>query len=353
MSKTKTKIELPETEYNKPWPLEKEFKLVKKSQDPRFGEVTIMKNHNTKEVIFVKEKLAHSKAEATNDIRNLKTRLQRNHPNLLHMLGYSTEVKKNLCSTSYLSRGFYRYPNTDMDRELKDLKKNGGKLSSMELNKLRNDIGNGLAHLHSKNLKHGDLRPLYIGKDKKTGNHQILDRFKDLSDTVRVQQNNLINKRDLYMSPQLYKKVGGKVKNQQFNPQKNDAFSLGMSMLQLGTQDHLGDCYQKQGVFDNNKKQEHLQDFQREYAHDPNLVNTVNGLLQEDENLRSDFTSGTRVYSTPPVQTFTQTTNYVQSTPNYVQSQPVETHIINKEEVSPVSFVDSNPYMVQTQPTTV
>lgn len=145
-----------------------------------------MKNHKTKEVIFVKEKLAHSKAEATNDIRNLKTRLQRNHQNMLPMLGYTTEVKKNLCSTSYLSKGFYKYPPTDMNRELKELKKNGGKLSSTELNKLRDDVGNALYHLHSKNLKHGDLRPLYIGKDKTTGNHTILDRFKDLSDVTRV-----------------------------------------------------------------------------------------------------------------------------------------------------------------------
>lgn len=29
---------------------------------------------------------------------------------MLEMVGYTTEVKKQLCSTNYLSRAFYRYP---------------------------------------------------------------------------------------------------------------------------------------------------------------------------------------------------------------------------------------------------
>ena len=37
-----------------------------------------------------------------------------------------------------------------------------------------------LNHLHSKNLKHGDIRPLYIGKDKNSNTHMLLDRFKDM-----------------------------------------------------------------------------------------------------------------------------------------------------------------------------
>jgi len=57
--------DLPDAEYNRTWPQEKNFKFVRKSNDPRFGEVTIVKNHSTKEVLLVKEKLASSKKEAT------------------------------------------------------------------------------------------------------------------------------------------------------------------------------------------------------------------------------------------------------------------------------------------------
>lgn len=46
-----------------------------------------------------------------------------NHPNMLSMVDYSTTIKKNLCSTHYLSRAFYKYPSTDMRRGLQDHKK--------------------------------------------------------------------------------------------------------------------------------------------------------------------------------------------------------------------------------------
>ena len=82
VSKTPTP-KLPDADYNYTWPKEKDFKFVKKSNDPRFGDVTILKNHATKEVLFVKEKLAHSQAEATKDIMSLRSRQQLNHPNLL------------------------------------------------------------------------------------------------------------------------------------------------------------------------------------------------------------------------------------------------------------------------------
>lgn len=37
--------DLPVEEYNKTWASEKDFKYLKKSKDPRFGEITLLKNH--------------------------------------------------------------------------------------------------------------------------------------------------------------------------------------------------------------------------------------------------------------------------------------------------------------------
>lgn len=41
------------------------------------------------------------------------------------MLGYSSSIKKNLCSKNFITQGFYKYPSTDMSRDLKEKKKNG------------------------------------------------------------------------------------------------------------------------------------------------------------------------------------------------------------------------------------
>lgn len=102
--------ELPEAEYKATWPQEKNFKYLKKQKDPRFGEITLLKNHATGQVIFSKEKMASSKKEATQDIQQLKSRLALNNPQMLQMLGYSTSIDKALCSTTYISKAFYEYP---------------------------------------------------------------------------------------------------------------------------------------------------------------------------------------------------------------------------------------------------
>jgi len=178
---------LPEKDYNYTWPRDKEFKFVKKQNDPRFGEINIKKNHKTREVIFTKEKLAHSQNEATNNIKQLRSRMELNNQNMLQMLGYSSVVKKYLCSTSYLTQGFYKYPPTDMARELKENKKKNLNFTNHDLGKMRDDMSAALGALHQKNLKHGDLRPLYIGKDKATNTHMLLDRFKDMQTVEKTQ----------------------------------------------------------------------------------------------------------------------------------------------------------------------
>lgn len=231
VDKKTTLAKLPDADYNQTWPRDKDFKYVKKSNDPRFGEVTIKKNHATKEVVFVKEKLAHSQKEATKDIKALRSRNQLNHPNMLPMLGYSSAVKKNLCSTSYLTQGFYRYPQTDMARELKERKKSNTKFSNQELNKLRDDMSQSLHHLHSKNLNHGDIRPIYVGQNKQTQTHMLLDRFKSMGDVTKVQTENIVDQREIFMGPELWRKLKGKKRDQKFSPQKNDSFALGMTLL--------------------------------------------------------------------------------------------------------------------------
>ena len=102
--------------------------------------------------------------------------------------------------------------------------------------------------MHSKNLTHGDIRPSLIGHDKNKGSYQLLDRFKDPSPLERAQTNNLLNNKDLYMSPQLYKKLAGKKKDQKYDAKKNDYYSLGMTLLSLGTLDSVKDCYYPNGT---------------------------------------------------------------------------------------------------------
>jgi len=120
-----------------------------------------------------------------------------------------------------------------------------------------------------------------------------------------------------------------------------------MSLLKLGTQDNVSDCYKKSGDFDFNRLDQHLADFEGRYRHDPHLVSSVRGLLHRDQALRSGFTSEVRpqAYATPvevrntPIQ--------VNTTPTYVNSQPPV------ENYKETTIVDTNPYMVENKHTVV
>ena len=136
-----------------------------------------------------------------------------NNQNMLKMLGYSTDIEKALCSTTYVSKAFYEYPQFDMKRESADHKKNLTEFTSGELSNCKNQMLSALNYLHSRGLSHGDIRPEYIGHNKQTNQYTLLDRFRDPSPLEKTQTDNVVNRRDLYMSPNLYKKLGGKKKD--------------------------------------------------------------------------------------------------------------------------------------------
>jgi hypothetical protein len=310
-------VNLPEEEFNRTWNREKEFKMIKSLEDPRFGKISVLKNHSTGEVIMAKEKMLDSKPRAQSDILELQQRTKLNHNNMMQLLGYSTSVKKNLCSTHYLSRAFYNYPKTDMERELNTKKAETTEFSGDELQKLGLDSLRGLAHLHQKGLHHGDIRPKYLGYDKVSNTSSLLDRLKDPAPVEVTQRNNLMTPNvKNYMSPQLYKKVQGHDKNQTYDVQKNDMYGLGMSMLELGTMDSVADCYNKDGTMNKAKLDEHLNDFSGKYNNsNPGLVRTVRSLLAENE---ADRPSSTQLLDQVSTGQFTQnqnTTRVVHSTP--------------------------------------
>lgn len=63
----------------------------------------------------------------------------------------------------------------------------------------------------------------------------------------KTQINNLSDEKNLFLSPELYYKLEGKVRDQEINGKKNDLFALGASLLNLGINKPLNDCYESKG----------------------------------------------------------------------------------------------------------
>lgn len=124
---------------------------------------------------------------------------------------------------------------------------------------------------------------------------------------MKAQTDNIVNKRDLFLGPSLYKKLKGKARQQQFNAQNNDNFSLAMVLLNLGTNDSVQDVYLPNGEINKKKLEEHMQVFAQRHGSNPQLVNKVQQSLSQDD-LTRDFANKNlssnliNVNSTPPIQ---------------------------------------------------
>ena len=364
---------LPDAEYNKEWPQERSFKLVKKFNDPRFGDISVLKNQ-ANQVVLVKEKLASSKMEATEDIIYLKKRLEINHPHIMKLLGYSAVVNKELCSTTYVTKAFYEFPRTDAYKELIDRQKQGAEFTHSELTHMSYQLMSGLESLHQKGFAHGDIRPQLIGYDKQRNHFEFLDRLGDPTPIERCQTNNIINNKEIYISPQLYKKLKSKDKSAMFEPRKNDIFALGVTILHLGNGRSAKELYLPDGNVCKWKLQEYVMEFDNKYSDEnPLLCNILKELLRTEKHrnhtiecvikelpsydeYKRDEASGnllknkkfntafnlnaqTKVNSTP------QQMNYFDNNANVKLETEVQTNMqVNNND----EFDDYNPYMVKT-----
>lgn len=272
------------------WDQEILLQTIKRTTDPRFGDITVMKHSKSNEVYFAKEKMTTSKADAQNDLKELKNRQDRNGKGLQEMKGYSAVVKKELCSTNYITKGFYEFPRTDLQKESGERKRNGEDFSSSELTDFLYQGLEGLEHLHNSKLNHGDIRPQLIGFNRGAGEIKLLDRLADPSPLEKAQSSNIINKKELYMSPELYRKLTGKNKTLKYSADKNDLYSLGLSLVCLGSGESAQSAYRPNGDFDQSKIDEMLSSLDHKVgAENPFLMTVLRSMLAANEVDRPDF----------------------------------------------------------------
>lgn len=116
-----------------------------------------------------------------------------------------------------------------------------------------------------------------------------MDRLADPTPLEKIQGSNIINKKELYISPELYKKLQGKDKTLAYSAPKNDLYALGLTILNLGTQESHQDIYKQNGEFDQNRLEEHLNSFDTKYGEEnPFLVTVLRTILRENESERPD-----------------------------------------------------------------
>jgi len=279
MKKTEQNNEVPE---NLKWDGESRLKFLKKKFDNRFGEISIYSQPNSSQKIFMKEKRMGDKNSLQNEYNLALSRMKLQHPNVMRMLGYSVSTEKGLCSTNYYLRRFYLYFDSDLRSEFAKRINKKRNFTDQELRLVSDHIQQGLLETHVNGLIHGDVRPEMIGlvKDSKRVRVKqavLLDRLMDESSPSKLQMNRMINKKDLYISPELYKYINSKERNKpMYGRQKNDFFGLGMSLLLVGTNGvpKLQKMYQGKGKFNEELLIEMNNEFKRLHGLDSVLCSS-------------------------------------------------------------------------------
>ena len=289
MSKRSKKQDIPE---NLKWEGEKNLKFLAKRHDKRFGDISVFTNKRTNQKVMCKEKASGDMKQFGRDVNTARQRMSMQNQYLHKMLGWSTQTKKELCSTHHYVKMFYEYPGSDLRNETAQRKKNSTKMTESELSNATSNALNGLDYLHSKKLAHGDIRPQLISANRmnsgqEANKFELLDRLADPSPLTKCQINNMMNNKELFMSPQLWKSINTKGKKKPpFNRQKNDLFALGMSVLSAGNQTSMKKCYKKGGKFDAAELNKQLKNFGDNYGHNKSLTNVVSSLVTLDETQR-------------------------------------------------------------------
>lgn len=279
-------IPLREEDYNKTSMFDKNFKFIRKAQDPRFGEISILQDPNTKNQIIVRERKVTDKAEAGKLIAAAKARMNSQNPYSLKLLDYSATKQSELCSTVYIVRQFWEMPAQDLKKEFINRQGANQPFTEPELSNIIYQV----VKADPQGL-HGDISPANIAYDRATTGVKLIDRSEEppsVGRTITLQKNKVLSNQPVYCSNNIYSNLKRNNLRFQMDPSKEDAFSLGLTALELGNLKSVNDIYNSSSKeIDRAALQRHLDAFNARYPNQNGFLNqTVMGLTRYDENQR-------------------------------------------------------------------
>ena len=277
-------------------PLEKSCQLLRKIYDDRHGSILIYKDNTNKKLIYCKEVQINQKSQVVSQIKRIKTLQQINSKYVASVLDYSVLKQSDLCATFYLLKVFSEFKQKDLKKEMTERRTKQFGFSSEELVHLLYQTTGALKDFEVNNCYHGDLRPDYIGIEKRHWNFKLIPRSLEVQskeDILRIQKFRVKNNDDLYMSPKLFTmtKHNNSINDiNNLNPIKEDVFSLGLLFLEISTGQNIKDLY-KEGKFDEDLFRKFKANFERKFAGvDNRLFNSsVVSMLERDETKRLTF----------------------------------------------------------------
>lgn len=284
-------------DFNKKSPIEANFKPLKKYEDSRFGQVTIIEVPGNPKKLMVREKTFNSQKELEVEIRAAMRRISIGDRHLLALTDYSTGSRSDFCSSVYWIKLFFEFPDHDIDQELR--RRNAECIvgfTSTELTHMLYQTIHAGSVLNKAGLYHGDICPQTVEMDNPEF-YKLVERFGELAHPEEFQQTRLMSGGEVYSAPEIYSRIRqgrGKTQLKGSLPAKAmmtaDIFNLGMTILHAGTDEGVQKAYNDKGNIDVENLEKLKRDFSAKFPDNTLLVTTVYAMLELDPARRpADF----------------------------------------------------------------
>merc|ERR1712151_268157 len=298
-----------------------------------------------KQLIFRKDYITNSQKEAMTKIAVLEERKHLQHNHMSRLLGWGAVNKKDFCNNHYEIFAYYDFPSS-CARTWDNAAGVKGGLKPVNHDDLTHMVYQLLiveSHLNAGGRCYQDVRPTHVGiRNFDKSNYELVDRLRYPMDAEEVNTNHLLYGQLLYCSPALFKHVVTKSKKKcDDNRAKSDVFSIGMTILALGLDQSVQDCYDmKNKKFDGDKLNKYIHEFDNKYGHENKLLcDIVRYCLEEKDHER--FTAQELL---DRVESYETVANYLRHGP-----QVTEEVVVRQEPV----VVRQEPVVVRQEPVVV
>ena len=165
-------------------------------------------------------------------------------------------------------------------------------MNSQELTNILYQQIKAQSYLQSQGLAHGDVQPVLIGYDPLAKDSKLIDKSDLVTNeqsVIALQKNHLVSQSSssIYQSPTMYQNL--KKGNQKFTFDKNkeDAYALGLVLLEAGNGRKIDNIYDKTGTVDQNALNQHVNEFRGRFESGNQLLtSTVANLVNPNEAQR-------------------------------------------------------------------
>lgn len=256
---------------------------------PFAGPMTVLENTSTGERVWARERKCIDKKDALRALDICRTRQARQTPSQISLLDFSCKREFSLSGRVFIVRQFWESSSEDLKRESA---LRAGEVPQRFFS--RAQLRTILARVAAANRSgsHGDLSPEKLGFSGSVVSVKLMD-FSETVDSLRrrllIQQANFDSPRDIYMSPKLFEALRESRAPDCLDLSKEDAFALGLIILELGNLSSVQDIYDVPAKKINVEKlREQLNKFAFRYndPQEPQLFEAVVNLLILDEEER-------------------------------------------------------------------